>query len=115
MKPGDRMREARKRKHLTQKQLAKIINVTPQVISNWERGYTTSIPPQTIAILARVLDITPNYLLLADAMSEEPSALKPEINDDPYAVIIDMLKENDVPVEHVKEAALLLIKARKGR
>ena len=37
---SERIKEQRKKMRYTQKQLADKVNVSPQVISNWERGYT---------------------------------------------------------------------------
>lgn len=38
---GERIKEFRKEKHLTQKELADLVGMTPQVVSNYERGYST--------------------------------------------------------------------------
>jgi len=35
-----RIKQFRQEKVLTQKELADIVNVSPQVVSNWERDYT---------------------------------------------------------------------------
>jgi transcriptional regulator with XRE-family HTH domain len=53
-KIGIFIKKARTEKNLTQKELAKKINVSPQVVSNWERDYT---PPnaQDIFALSEVL------------------------------------------------------------
>lgn len=63
MNIGDRIRERRKFKKITQVELASLINRTPQVISNWERGYTPVIPHEDVLELAIALETTPNYLL----------------------------------------------------
>jgi len=112
---GDRIREARKLKGLTQPQLAKLLNVTKQVVSNWERGYTPSIPVETIAALARALDITPNYILLTEAIAEKSESVVAEKHGDPYAVTIDKAKNNKIPPEEVDVIVDLLIKARESR
>lgn len=38
---GKQIKDKRKELKLTQKELADLVNVSSQVISNWERGYTT--------------------------------------------------------------------------
>lgn len=60
---GKKIREAREEKSLTQKGLGKIINKSAQVISNWERGYTSTINHDDISKLAAALDKNFNYLL----------------------------------------------------
>lgn len=47
---------------LTQSDLAKIINVSSQVISNWEREYTHPTH-EDLTNLADALDVTSDYLL----------------------------------------------------
>lgn len=64
---GEKIRNARKAKKLTQKQLAQKIGAAHNSISDWENNKNKP-DPNTIEFLCGVLDITPNYLL---AMSEE--------------------------------------------
>lgn len=59
----ERIKQLRKSKGLTQKALATAINVSPQVISNWERGYTPYIDNDDILKLATALDTSFDYLL----------------------------------------------------
>ena len=80
MKIGDRIKMARKNKGLTQMQLASLINVSKQVMSNWERGYTPSISNEYIALLATALDVSPDYLL--GRCSNPELEFKIEINED---------------------------------
>lgn len=70
MSLGDRIRGERILLNLTQKELATRINVSPQVISNWEREYT--IPDlNDIFRLAEVFDCSTDYLL-GNFSLEEP-------------------------------------------
>lgn len=62
MSTGERIKSSRKRKGLTQKELAKRVNVSPQVISNWEREYTTP-DSDDVAKVADVLDVSTEFLL----------------------------------------------------
>ena len=57
-----RLRELRKGKRWTQRELADKISVSPQVVSNWEREYSA---PDTddVAILAELFDVPADYLL----------------------------------------------------
>jgi len=62
MSIGTRIREKRKEKRYTQSELAKIVNVSSQVVSNWERGYTDP-NHEDVARLAEALDCSSDYLL----------------------------------------------------
>jgi transcriptional regulator with XRE-family HTH domain len=59
---GEKLREARKNKNLTQKELADLINAKHNSISNWENDQNKP-DPDTIELLCGALDIDPNYLL----------------------------------------------------
>ncbi|MEG6615343.1 S24 family peptidase [Peptococcaceae bacterium 1198_IL3148] len=76
---GFRIKTLRKEKGLTQTELAKQVNVSAQVISNWERGYT-GIDHDDIQRLADVLNTTADYLLgRTDNSSRKLSAIKKEL------------------------------------
>jgi len=59
---GSRIKEQRKKLRYTQMQLAQKISVSPQVISNWERGYTEP-SAEDIARLSIALSCPSDYLL----------------------------------------------------
>lgn len=58
---GDRIRIKRKEKHLTQSALAKLVNVSAQVVSNWERGYSDP-NHDDVARLSEALGCSTEYL-----------------------------------------------------
>lgn len=58
---GERIRNLRTSKKWKQKQLAELIGVSPQVISNWERGYS-SPDNEHVSRLAEVFKTTTDYL-----------------------------------------------------
>ena len=62
MRTGDRIKELRKKANFTQKQLASKVHVSSQVISNWERGYSTP-DSEDVKKLAETLDCSIDYLL----------------------------------------------------
>lgn len=62
MGSGDRIKDLRKKQNLTQKQLAIKVHVSPQVISNWERGYSTP-DSEDLKKIAESLDTSTDYLL----------------------------------------------------
>ena len=55
------IKEYRKRKHMTQRDLAEAINATERVVGSWERG-ETPICLDDACIVARALGCTPNDL-----------------------------------------------------
>ncbi len=59
---GLRIRSCRKREQLSQEQLAEIMNVTPQMISNAENG-TKGIRPENIIKFSQALNISCDYIL----------------------------------------------------
>lgn len=66
---GAQIKLLRKERKWTQQQLAKNINVSSQVISNWERGYTTPTA-KDIAMLAKVFNVDPNIILTGHSKEE---------------------------------------------
>lgn len=64
---GTRLKECRKAKNLTQKELGKAIGISSQVISNWERGYTSGVGPEEVRLLANELNCSVDYLILGQA------------------------------------------------
>jgi len=59
---GMRIREQRKKKGWTQEDLGKRVSVSPQVVSNWERGYSTP-DSADIQSLSKVFLTSSDYLL----------------------------------------------------
>lgn len=59
---NERIKEMRLKNKLTQVELAKMIKVSSQVISNWERGYT-DLSHGDIVNLSEALDCSTEYLL----------------------------------------------------
>lgn len=59
---GDRLKEARKRKNITQEELATMCKVAKTTVSNWENNITEP-PYETLKNLARILDVSIHWLL----------------------------------------------------
>lgn len=75
---GEKLKEARKQKNFTQKQLAKLIGAAHNSISDWENNKNKP-DPDTIELLCGVLKVTPNYLLASteeDFSPKEKSFIK---------------------------------------
>lgn len=62
MSVGSRIKKLRNEIRLTQKQVADKVNVSSQVVSNWERGYTDP-SHDDIRALSEVLNCSSDYLL----------------------------------------------------
>lgn len=58
----DNIRNSRKNKHLTQKQLAKKVGVSHNTISDWESG-NHKPDADMIMLLCEVLEVDANYML----------------------------------------------------
>ena len=78
MNIGERIKRYRKEAGLTQKELSETVNLTPQVISNIERNYT-SVSAEDLAIIAKVLGVSSS-----DLNDEKKNSSTPSINDDLY-------------------------------
>lgn len=59
---GDRIREAREARKMSQSDLARALGIRPQAVNNWESG-ATQPRPQKYPDLCRVLGVTRSYLL----------------------------------------------------
>lgn len=59
---GEKIKEERKKRKITQKELAKRMEVSSQVISNWERGYTKPNYDDILG-LSIELNISADYLI----------------------------------------------------
>lgn len=75
---GERIKQLRKAKKLTQEELGKIVNVTKVSISGYENG-NRSPDTDTLQKLADILDTTTDYLL---GRSDNPIIVKYKTNDD---------------------------------
>lgn len=60
---GERLKKYRQDVGMKQTTLGEAIGKTGQVISNWERGYTTSITSEDLQSLAKALNITADQLV----------------------------------------------------
>lgn len=68
---GDRIKKAREKQHLSQKELAAKLGITPTVISNYETNRKNDPRASTIRKIADVLDVSADYLLNIENLAEE--------------------------------------------
>ena len=86
LKIGKFIAECRKRKNLTQMQLAEKLGITDKAISKWERGI--AMPDSSIMLkLCDILGISVNELLSGEKISMENNSQKNE------QLLLDMAKE----------------------
>lgn len=76
---GMRIKQIRTQRKITQEQLAEMIDVTVQYISDLERGVTGS-SVATIVKLCQVLDVSSDYILLGKEGSTDPQ-LQQKLNE----------------------------------
>jgi len=72
---GERVHLIRRRRKMTQKELGEAIGVSKTTIFRIEKGDFADAMGQHIAQMARVLNVSGNYLL---GLQEEPEPLYPE-------------------------------------
>lgn len=74
MTKGDRIRQLREGRSLTQEDLARLLNTKRQTISKYEKNIVTNIPSDKLEELAKVLGTTPEYILgWDDEQKEKPT------------------------------------------
>ncbi|NHM27964.1 helix-turn-helix transcriptional regulator [Desulfofundulus sp. TPOSR] len=92
---SERLKEARKKKNLLQKELATLLGVSRTTVTSWENG--TRVPEfETLRRIADVLEVSVDYLLgRTDDPSPKPLEQKTE-KEDP---LTDLLKrfEKETP------------------
>ena len=75
---GKRIQNRRKHLALTQEQLAEMMNVSIQMVSNLERG-NKAIRIDNLINLSQILDISTDYILTGKATTDDMDALTARI------------------------------------
>lgn len=75
---GRRIQNRRKQQGYTQEQLAEMMNVSIQMISNLERG-NKAIRIDNLVRLSRILEVSTDYILTGRQSSEDVSLLTAQI------------------------------------
>lgn len=60
---GQRIRNLREKKHISQTDLANKINVTKQNLYKYENGIITNIPSDKIEQIAKIFNVSPAYIM----------------------------------------------------
>lgn len=63
---GERIRDARKARGMTQKELAEKVGVKFSAIHKYETGLVVNLKRETISALAKALDVAPSWLMCID-------------------------------------------------
>lgn len=63
MTTGDRIKQLRIEKHMSQEELGEKVGVQKAAINKYETGLVVNLKRSTIAKLAAALDVTPAYLM----------------------------------------------------
>lgn len=87
MTKGERIRDLRIKKGITQEEMAKLLNTTKQTISKYEKGIVTNIPSDRIESMARLLETTPEYILGWETVQKN--------NDTITDVVVRMRSDNE--------------------
>jgi repressor LexA len=102
----NRIREVRKRRGWTQSDLAERCSVSPQVVSNWERGYSTP-DAEDVSRAASALDVSVDYLLgRANVVSETRSTYATNTSTR-KAEAVGYSPEDFIPVTEYKQIPIV--------
>lgn len=72
---GEKLRQARKRRRMTQKELAEAVQAKHNSVSNWEAGKNQP-DAGTIRRLCQVLEVDPNYFFEAESVARQLSGVE---------------------------------------
>jgi len=106
---GEKIKDARKSKNLTQKQLAEKIGAKHNSVSDWENDKNRP-DTATIELLCRFLNITPNYLL--DASPGEYTPAEKSLIEK-YRFISEYSPEGTATVGYILDREYQIAKDRK--
>lgn len=103
----DRVKNERLRLGLTQPELAKILNVSKQTVSNWEKGHR--IPDaMTLNQLADIFDCTIDYLI-GRSNNAKSNVFTTKLNDNNYTIELDKNFKKDLTKEELDNFIKYLI------
>jgi transcriptional regulator with XRE-family HTH domain len=110
---GERIREARTAKGLTQEQLAEQVHVTKQAVYKYETGIVTNIPLDKLESIAACLGVMPGYLAGWQG-SPAGAELDALIQDEPIAAYQN-LKDQLTQADKEDIARLIQLRAELNR
>jgi transcriptional regulator with XRE-family HTH domain len=110
---GERIREARTAKGLTQEQLAEQVHVTKQAVYKYETGIVNNIPLDKLESIAACLGVAPGYLAGWQG-SPAGAELDALIQDEPIAAYQN-LKDQLTQADKEDIARLIQLRAELNR
>lgn len=102
---AQRIKALRKEKGLTLEQVAQIVGVGKSTVRKWETGIIANMKRDKIALLAKALGTTPEYLMGWDEKESSPTELQLSEGE---KVLLDLF--NRVP-EDQQELVLRMIRS----
>ncbi|MGB9826072.1 MAG: helix-turn-helix domain-containing protein [Desulfofundulus sp.] len=107
---SERLKEARKKKNLLQKELATLLGVSRTTVTSWENG--TRVPEfETLRRIADVLEVSVDYLLgRTDDPSPKPLEQKTE-KEDPLTDLLKRFEKRNPDTLTVEEALDLILRS----
>lgn len=115
MTKGQRIKELRERRNMTQEELAKKLNTTKQTISKYEKDIVTNIPSDRIEELSIVLNTTPEYILGWEKVQQKNNSISNLIirlrADGEFLSVVEGLdKLNEAQLASVKQIVETFLK-----
>lgn len=111
---GDNIRVNRERLGINQVELAKIMNVSKQTVSNWENN--NRIPPtQTIDKLADIFNVSVDSLLGRYVDLDNIINIEPDKDDEDYIIAKEIKKLDNEDKEFIKQMIKKLNKNKKEK
>ena len=99
MTKGERIKQLRKSRGMSQPELAKLLSTTKQTIYKYETDAVTNIPSDKVEILASVFGTTPSYILGWDEQkNQEASAATENLSDIKSKFIESVMEMTDEQV-----------------
>lgn len=92
MTVGDRIKKQRELIGLSQVELAEKVKISKQTLYKYENNVITNIPSNKIEEIARIIGVSPGYLMgWEDNLTEESADLIPDIMSD--SVLLEHIKK----------------------
>lgn len=108
MNMGERIKDLRIKKGLTQEELGKYIGVQKSAIRKYEKGEVQNLKRNSIEILANLFGVTPSYLIcLDDEEKKQPQSAVVFVYGTipagvPMECIEDIIDTEEIPIDMLK-------------
>lgn len=95
MNMGNRIKELRLSKDLTQEELGNMVGVKKAAVQKWESGAVKNLKKTTIEKLSKIFNVLPSYLMCMDKPVEIDSSESEKLKCDNCSSLEDKLKVLD--------------------